>query len=439
MRSTYFLLAGLPSALAAIGGEFNVLTLNVAGLPPIFNGNDVPGDKTENSRLIGKKFAEYGYDVIHVQEDFNYHAAIYETDNHPYRTPTSGGAAIGSGLNTLSNFEFLNFARTKWATCSNASGADCLTPKGFTSMRVRVAEGVYVDFYNMHTDAGSKTEDVAARGANLQQVADYIRTYSVGNAVVVFGDTNARYTSSGEKIRVFQTENGMTNPWVQLVLNGDEPKEGTDPLLCENPSTVNTCETVDKIFYRGSRAIDLQATFWNYESSKFLSESGTILSDHNPVTSNFTWTLSDSIRQSDLWGGPHGTWFNDIESIPSTSTGANKPTKISLRGSKRLDSVGLALASGKSYNHGGTGGTLSELILQDGEHWTRARLCQAKYNDRTRNFYLLATTSAGRSVRAGTATDDCREFVAPEGWQIVGFYGQDGDEMDQLGFIYGLI
>lgn len=68
MRSTYFLLAGLPSTLAAIAGDFNVLALNVAGLPPIFNGNDVPGDKTENSRLIGKKFAEYGYDVIHVQE-----------------------------------------------------------------------------------------------------------------------------------------------------------------------------------------------------------------------------------------------------------------------------------------------------------------------------------------------------------------------------------
>jgi hypothetical protein len=88
------------------------------------------------------------------KQDFNYHAYIYETDNHPYRTPTSGGAAIGSGLNTLSNFQFTNFVRTKWGTCSNAEGADCLTPKGFTSMRVRVDEGVYVDFYNLHADAG---------------------------------------------------------------------------------------------------------------------------------------------------------------------------------------------------------------------------------------------------------------------------------------------
>src|SRR3954463_929398 len=36
---------------AATSGDFNVLTMNVAGLPAIFNGNDVPGDKTTNSRL----------------------------------------------------------------------------------------------------------------------------------------------------------------------------------------------------------------------------------------------------------------------------------------------------------------------------------------------------------------------------------------------------
>lgn len=58
----------LSPALAATSGTFNVLSFNVAGLPEIINGNDVPGDKTENTKLIGERFAEYGYDVIHVQE-----------------------------------------------------------------------------------------------------------------------------------------------------------------------------------------------------------------------------------------------------------------------------------------------------------------------------------------------------------------------------------
>lgn len=86
---------------------------------------------------------------------FNYHAYIYATDDHPYRTATSGGAGIGSGLNTLANFDWIDFAREKWDTCSDASGSDCLTPKGFTFMRLIVEEGVYIDFYNLHADAGS--------------------------------------------------------------------------------------------------------------------------------------------------------------------------------------------------------------------------------------------------------------------------------------------
>lgn len=56
------------NVLAATSGDFNVLTMNVAGLPAILNGNEVPGDKTTNTRTIGAKFAEYGYDIIHVQE-----------------------------------------------------------------------------------------------------------------------------------------------------------------------------------------------------------------------------------------------------------------------------------------------------------------------------------------------------------------------------------
>ncbi|GMG16235.1 unnamed protein product [Aspergillus oryzae var. brunneus] len=395
MRSIAYLASGLPVALAATSGQFDVLSFNVAGLPAILNGNEVPGDKTNNSKAIGAKFAEYDYDVIHVQEDFNYHAYIYETDDHPYRTATSGGAGIGSGLNTLANYPWVDFERVKWETCSDASGSDCLTPKGFTTMRVRFDEGVYVDFYNLHTDAG----------ANLQQVADYIGNNSAGNAVLVFGDTNARYTSSGENIRVFGTEQNMTNPWVELILNGVEPTEGTDPWMCDNPTTNNTCETVDKIFYVGTK----------FELD------GHILSDHNPVTSNFTWTLSDSVRQSDLFGGPHGY---------------NKPSKITLRGENRVDRVGLALTSGQNYTHGGTGGTASELTLAEDEYWTQAKLCQDKYDDHTRIFYLLATTSAGNTVSTGKTTSDCKEFTAPDSWQIVGFYGRDGDEVDELGFIY---
>lgn len=129
------------------------------------------------------------------------------------------------------------------------------------------------------------------------------------------------------------------------------------------------------------------------------------------------------------------TWFNDLPSLPDSAKGTDKPHKISLRGGERLNAVGLNLASGKKYSHGGTDGTLHELVLADDEYWTRAQLCQGKHKDHTRNFYLLATTSAGNTVSAGQVTDECQEFAVEDGRQIVGFYGQDGDEIDQLGFI----
>ena len=64
-------------------------------------------------------------------------------------------------------------------------------------------------------------------------------------------------------------------------------------------------------------------------------------------------------------------------------------------------------------------------------------MCQAKKDNRTRIFYVRARTSKGRAVQAGKRSGGCVVFRAPEGWQVVGYLGQDGGEVDQLGFVYG--
>lgn len=294
MRSSSFLLSTLFSsaALAASSGTFTILSMNVAGLPAILNSNDVPGDKADNANQIGTYFAEYGYDIIHVQEDFNYHAYIYATDNHTYRTATSGGVPFGSGLNTLANYPWdeSTFARVKWNECYLSSG-DCLTPKGFTYMRMTIASSFTVDVYNLHTDAGDEAGDISARAANLQQVADYISANSAGQPVLVFGDTNSRYTRTGDGIRVLSTQNDLTDVWVELEMNGIAPTEGSDALLCDNPSTVLTCEIVDKVFYRSGDSVQLTAASFDYAGEKFLQSNGSVLSDHDPVLVGFEWSL----------------------------------------------------------------------------------------------------------------------------------------------------
>ncbi|MEU5633145.1 endonuclease, partial [Streptomyces rishiriensis] len=144
-----FVATASPAAAAdPTSGSFSTLAYNVAGLPSALSSASTPRDTSTTA--IGQRIAPY--DIVHVEEDFNYHSYLYAGDTaHPYRTPTSGGAGIGSGLNTLSKlpYDADDFERVHWNSCQIDSG-DCLTPKGFTFLRERLAEGVYVDFYNLH-------------------------------------------------------------------------------------------------------------------------------------------------------------------------------------------------------------------------------------------------------------------------------------------------
>ena len=122
------------------------------------------------------------------------------------------GLAILGPLRELDEVAYLRFAsvyrsfssaddfeRVKWNNCT---GTNCLTPKGFTLARVRLAEGVYVDLYNAHPNADDTDDALAARRANIAQLSAFIQANSAGNAVIVMGDTNTRYTRTGDSIRI---------------------------------------------------------------------------------------------------------------------------------------------------------------------------------------------------------------------------------------------
>ncbi|KAF1942015.1 mannose-binding lectin [Clathrospora elynae] len=426
----------VPLAVAQASGTFNTLTYNVAGLPAILNGNDIPGDKATNTARIGELFTKYNISLIHVQEDFNFHAALYANDKHPFRTPTSGGVPIGSGLNSLSNYEYTGLQRVKWETCSNFDSADCLTPKGFTFMRVKFGEGVWIDAYNLHADAGTTAADLVARAANLRQLSNYIKVNSIGNPVVVFGDSNSRYTRGpGDIPGVFATENAMTDVWIQLIRNGVAPVGGSDALLCDNPSSTTACEIVDKTWYRSSPAVTLQAKNFQYAGNMFLQDNGSILSDHNGVLVDFAWTKTDRLATSDLFGGEFGSWYNDLPAVDALSSAT--VSSITLRGADRVDAISLTLASGQTLAHGGTGGTPSTLTLASGETLTAATLCKGDKDGKTRIFYAELRTSAGKKISTGVKNGDCVDRTAGAGQGIVGFLGRSGDELDQLGFVYG--
>lgn len=420
---------GARAVISVAGGTFTVATYNVDGLPAFLQGNG--GDPAAATSTIGQKVSLY--DIVQVQEDFNYHASLYASDTHPYRTATSGGAGFGSGLNTMSVFPFSdNIDRVTWNTRNSTDGNN-LTPKGFTWLRMRLAEGVYVDVYNLHTCAGSDESSLAARRDNILQLVSYIQTNSAGNAVIVCGDTNTRYTRTGDNIRTLQQ--AMTGDvWVNLVRGGTPPVQGSDALVWESAEPVPSLEYefVDKIFYRSNGYITLTPEIYQIPDAEFRTADGQMLSDHRPIVTRFRYDLNAGLQLSDQFGGPHGTSFSDVNSVPANPV----VTSVSLRAGSRIDQMGLALSTGVTFQHGGSGGTAQALTLSAGETIKSLTLSSGEKDGRTRIFSARFTTSQGRVLSGGTVTNSVTTYTAPAGWQIVGFHGRSGNEVDKVGVVY---
>lgn len=269
------------------------------------------------------------------------------------------------------------------------------------------------------------------------------------------GDTNSRYSNDvdGASLRSFATNAGVVDSWVTNIRKGTPPAAGTDALVCPFPfpsgttqATMVACEVVDKIFTRGSTAVTLAATTFTNENNAFVNSSGYPLSDHYPISSTISWTLSSSIRLADPVGGPHGDPYNDI---PSILTGKSVPkiTAITLSAGNRVDAVSYSVVypngSTATVSHGGTGGTASTLTLNSGERVTQITACQGVYNDSTRVFYVQFLTNQGRTLVGGKTTSDCTTTAIPTdtgsggSWGLVAFWGRSGDALDRLGGIWG--
>ncbi|CAE6404012.1 unnamed protein product [Rhizoctonia solani] len=269
----------------------------------------------------------------------------------------------------------------------------------------------------LEANAGVEVKDYNARRSNMRQLAEFIDANSAGNAVLVFGDTCSLYTRSIDKaiIHLLTFRAGLMDAWIQAI--GGDPLVTGPNITCPQGVPPNiSCEVGDKVLFLS------------------LNPDGHPLTDHHSVRARveFEYTLKSGVRQADLHGGPHGTWFNDLASMPAFP----KLASITLRGCDRLNGLILTLTSGQTFTHGGSGEQPYSLNLSLGEYVQSIKLCWGTKHGHTRNFYALATTNRGNSIYAGKTTIDCANATAPSGYGVVGAYGRNGEEIDQLGFIY---
>lgn len=124
----------------------------------------------------------------------------------------------------------------------------------------------------------------------MQQILNYMSANSAGRAVIIAGDTNDRYTNTGRSISRFATEAGFKDAWVERINGGRYPTEGAAANPCAVPAASNSCEIVDKVLYRSGGGVTLNAASFDYETDLFVQPDGNVLSDHNPIRVEFTYS-----------------------------------------------------------------------------------------------------------------------------------------------------
>jgi len=270
MRSTWLVLAGLftvawSCVAGAAAGHLKVLTYNIAGLPDGF----MTAHPSANMPRIGSLLAHY--DLALIQEDFAYGELLRQSVKLPFQSPAfarAGRLHFGDGLSQFAAQPFSALQREPWRVCHGVvdSYFDCLTPKGFSSSRQRLAEGVEIDVFNVHFDAGSGREDERAREAQLEQLVEAIAQRSAGRAVLLAGDTNLR--SQRDLLARFERATGLS--------------DACEALHCPD------ARRIDRVFFRSTPTLTIRPRKWSIDRG-FVDAQGRPLSDHLAVAVELDW------------------------------------------------------------------------------------------------------------------------------------------------------
>lgn len=284
-------------------GEVNALTYNVAGLPDVLSGSN----PERNTDLIGPRLNDF--DLVLMQETWKspnpnplaptrvYHEILEGHSTHKYKAemapqplggnPDRPSALLADGLGLFSNLAIGPTTRTAWAGCfggadtKDGGAADCLATKGFALTRVTLAEGVEVDVYDLHGEAGSTAKDQELQRADFEQLAAFITENSKGRAVIVGGDTNLHTDEEPENAQDVED----TKIWEEFLAATGLTDACT---AADCPDTGR----IDKFAFRSGGGVDLGVAAYAVETKRFQRDDGEQLSDHEAVSVRFGWRRS---------------------------------------------------------------------------------------------------------------------------------------------------
>ena len=427
LKQILILITLLNNVIPAYDGSFSILSYNVGGLPEIISSSK----PSKYTKLISPKLNQY--DVVNVQEDFGYNDDLTSKLEFPYQTEFSGNVPLGNGLMTFSKFPLLMSTKIAWKDTHGfiTDGADQMIPKGFTYSSIEIKSGYFIDIYNIHTDADTDEQSMEARRSNMAQLSEYINKVSSGKAVIVFGDTNSRYTREGDDFyELLLKPCKLKDAWIQNIMNGEIPPIG-DSLMVDELGQLG--EVVDKIWFRSGKNIEINAATFEVLFTEFTDDEGNQLSDHYPITSRIDYKLFDNILTSDTFGGGGGEGFSFVEKV-----GGKYPKSVIISTGDRVDRVGFNYYEYGSVVVGGDGGKEQIYMFDEGEYITSMTVCKDQKNllSTYRVSYISLTTNLDGVISGGKCKKQSITFNAPEGYGIAGFIGYASDEIDRLGCVY---
>ena len=301
---------------------FSVATLNVDGLPQkilVVNVNaDGPG--AVGTARIGKYLMKKGYDIVCMQEDFNYHDVLIPWMEDDYANDTWSGDIGVEGRDIdflhLQNHRFEcdglctfwkkditleSTERTAWtASFGKFSHAlDDIITKGFRRYNVTLANGLSLLVYNIHMDAsddkdeleGKDAKDKEARQVQWQQLRDEILSRLDTRPIIIMGDMNSFYGQDNVKAAFIDAINSsgkgtVTDVWVELQNKGLFPETKDDG--------ISGGEVLDKILYvNPSTGTQIKAVSMKLDKEGYLQD-GKPLGDHYPLAATFQVVRKDS-------------------------------------------------------------------------------------------------------------------------------------------------
>lgn len=187
---------------------FTVCTYNIDGLPTSLNlmGFELPIKPSctgaEGTVKIGEYLAGKSYDIIGVNEDFQYHNELWQGMEATYECGTWQGPIDTSesipdiplemdGLNLLWK-KGVKVENEEITSFTNAYGIfdhenDSLVTKGFRYYKVTLQSGTVIDMYITHMDASvnlDDAEDIRVRRIQLKQIADAINDNHNGRPII---------------------------------------------------------------------------------------------------------------------------------------------------------------------------------------------------------------------------------------------------------------